>query len=297
MDGGDAVRQLRVVVHAAEFDAALAFYRDSLGLREEVAYQGDGGARVVILAAGRATLELANTAQVEMIDQVEVGRRVAPPIRLAFEVDDTRTTTDRLLAAGADVIAPPVVTPWRSLNARLAAPASVQLTLFEELEETASRWDRTGFGTADRHRTGEDAADSGPRRGWVQTSDSARSLPAAGGRLLASASDTGGRFTVIHTRVPPGDATPLHRHGSMDESFYVLSGALRVTCADDTFDVGTGSWVHLPRGLPHRYVAGDDGAEFLIHAVPGGLEQLFDDWDAGLDLAEAARRHDIEFLE
>jgi lactoylglutathione lyase len=31
------------------------------------------------------------------------------------------------------VVAEPTETPWRSLNARLEAPAGLQLTLFEEL--------------------------------------------------------------------------------------------------------------------------------------------------------------------
>jgi hypothetical protein len=35
---------------------------------------------------------------------------------------------------GAELIAPPTVTPWNSLNARLAGPADVQLTVFQELE-------------------------------------------------------------------------------------------------------------------------------------------------------------------
>ena len=88
------VLQLRVVVEAEDFDRALAFYRDVLGLPEEAAFEGDGDARVVILDAGRATLELANPAQRRMIDAVEVGRDVSPPIRLAFEVTDA-TARDR----------------------------------------------------------------------------------------------------------------------------------------------------------------------------------------------------------
>ena len=127
------VRQLRVVVTADDFDAAVAFYCDVLGLTERAAFQGDGDARVVILDAGQATLELANPAQVAMIDRVEAGRRVGPHIRLAFEVDDGRAVTARLAAAGAEVIGGPAVTPWNSLNSRLRAPADVQLTLFEEL--------------------------------------------------------------------------------------------------------------------------------------------------------------------
>ena len=69
-----------------------------------------------------------------MIDEVEVGRQVAPPMRVAFEVADTSAATDRLVEAGAELIAPPVETPWRSLNSRLTAPAGLQITLFEELD-------------------------------------------------------------------------------------------------------------------------------------------------------------------
>jgi lactoylglutathione lyase len=124
-------RQLRVVVTAEDFEAAVAFYRDVLGLPEEAAYASQDG-RVTILRAGRATLEIADPAQAEFIDQVEVGRRVAGHIRIAFEVSDVAGSTVRLAAAGATVIAGPVRTPWDSLNARLEGPAGLQLTLFEE---------------------------------------------------------------------------------------------------------------------------------------------------------------------
>ncbi|HEX7132238.1 MAG TPA: VOC family protein [Iamia sp.] len=129
------VLQMRVVVEAEDFDDALAFYRDALGLPEQAAFEGDGDARVVILDAGRATLELANPAQTRMIDEVEVGRQVAPHIRIAFEVTDAQEATTRLAEAGATVVAEPVETPWRSLNSRLDGPAGLQLTLFEELDQ------------------------------------------------------------------------------------------------------------------------------------------------------------------
>ncbi|WP_085369991.1 glyoxalase/bleomycin resistance/extradiol dioxygenase family protein [Leifsonia sp. NCR5] len=129
------VRQLRIVVEAEDYDEALAFFRDALGLEEQDSYAGDGGALVSILDAGRATLEIANPAQKAMIDQVEVGRPVAPRIRLAFEVEDSQAVTSDLVDAGAELIAPPTRTPWNSLNARLAAPAGLQLTVFQELGE------------------------------------------------------------------------------------------------------------------------------------------------------------------
>ena len=126
------VSQLRLVVEAPDFEAAAAFYRDALGLPVELDLAGAGGEHVLILDAGRATLELSNPAQVAMIDEVEVGRRVAPRLRVAFEVDDAASATDTLVTAGAELVAPPTRTPWDSLNARLEAPAELQLTLFEE---------------------------------------------------------------------------------------------------------------------------------------------------------------------
>lgn len=127
------VRQLRLVVTADDYDEALAFYRDTLGMRELGAFSAEGG-RVSILDAGRATLELADPLHAAYVDRVEVGERVAGHLRVALEVDDAGSTTRVLAAAGARVIADPVETPWRSINARLEAPAGLQLTLFTELE-------------------------------------------------------------------------------------------------------------------------------------------------------------------
>jgi predicted enzyme related to lactoylglutathione lyase len=125
------VLQLRVVVTARDYDEALRFYRDALGLPERAAFSSPGG-RVTILDAGRATLELADPPHADYIDEVEVGRRVAGHIRIAFEVPDARAATAAAAAAGAEILAQPIETPWRSLNARLEAPAGLQLTLFEE---------------------------------------------------------------------------------------------------------------------------------------------------------------------
>jgi catechol 2,3-dioxygenase-like lactoylglutathione lyase family enzyme len=126
---GQGVTELRLVVTVDDYAAALAFYRDGLGLCERAVFSGPQG-QVALLDAGRATLELADRRQAEYIDQVEVGRRVAGHVRVAFEVTDPAGTTRRLEAAGATVVAEPVVTPWGSLNSRLEAPAGLQLTLF-----------------------------------------------------------------------------------------------------------------------------------------------------------------------
>jgi predicted enzyme related to lactoylglutathione lyase len=130
------VKQLRLVVEADDFDEAVAFYRDVLGLREEFFVESEGGARVMALQAGRATLEIVNPAQRRLIDDLEVGREVSRSIRVAFEVADANLATDQLITAGAELIASPTETPWRSLNSRLEGPAGLQITLFEELEDT-----------------------------------------------------------------------------------------------------------------------------------------------------------------
>lgn len=134
MTDAPAVRELRLVVTEDDYDEALRFYRDVLGLPERAAFSSPGG-RVTILEAGRATLELTDPNHAAFIDDVEVGRRVAGHIRVAFEVDDSSATTARLAEAGAEVVAEPTRTPWNSLNSRLEAPGALQLTLFTELDD------------------------------------------------------------------------------------------------------------------------------------------------------------------
>jgi lactoylglutathione lyase len=127
------VTELRLVVTVDDYEAALTFYRDALRLPEQAAYTAPNGGLVTLLDAGRATIELANAQQADFIDEVEVGRRVAGTIRVAFQVPDAAASTRRLTEGGAELIAPPTRTPWNSLNARLTAPDGLQLTLFEEL--------------------------------------------------------------------------------------------------------------------------------------------------------------------
>jgi lactoylglutathione lyase len=123
------VQELRLVVTADDYEAAVAFYRDAVGMPELAAYEAEGG-HVTILDAGRATLEITDPVHAAYIDRVEVGRRVAGHIRVALGVPDSSAAAERLREAGAVVLAEPTPTPWGSINARLEAPAGLQLTLF-----------------------------------------------------------------------------------------------------------------------------------------------------------------------
>jgi lactoylglutathione lyase len=121
--------ELRLVLTVDDFEGALAVFRDGLGL-EQLPMEAEEGGRIALLAADRATIELVDEAQAAAIDEIEVGRRVAGRVRLAFQVPDSAVLAERL---GLEVVAGPIVTPWNDSNVRLEGPAGVQLTLFTPL--------------------------------------------------------------------------------------------------------------------------------------------------------------------
>lgn len=146
----NAPRQLRLIIEAPDFDEAVTFFRDVLGMPEQPAFATDGDDRVSILDAGSATIEVASAQHVRTIDEIEG----APPasgatLRLALEVADTDRAVEAVSAAGTEVVAPTVETPFRSLNARVAGPAGWQVTFFQELETLETRSQREGFHTDD----------------------------------------------------------------------------------------------------------------------------------------------------
>ncbi len=131
------VRELRLALTVERYGEAVAFYRDVLGLPVIEAWEGPEGSGAV-LDAGRATLELLSVPQAELVDEVEVGSRVAGPVRIALEVADSVQTARRLVAGGAAALAEPVITPWRHRNVRLRAPDGMQLTLFTVLDDAGA---------------------------------------------------------------------------------------------------------------------------------------------------------------
>ena len=118
----------------ADFDQALRFYRDTLGLEQTADWSSEDG-RVVLLESGRGTIELFDEGQAAYVDRIETGGRVSGPVRLAFEVPDSEEVAGRLIAAGAEQLAEPVTTPWGDRNARVRAPNGLQLTLFSGAEQ------------------------------------------------------------------------------------------------------------------------------------------------------------------
>jgi catechol 2,3-dioxygenase-like lactoylglutathione lyase family enzyme len=130
------VHELRIALTVDDYEGAVAFYRDALGLVEQESWVRPDG-RGMILSAGRATLELFDRQQADTLDRIEVGRRVSGVVRFAIEVEDSAAAAGHLVGAGAVLEAPAAVTPWGDRNARVRAPDGMQLTLFTLQEPRA----------------------------------------------------------------------------------------------------------------------------------------------------------------
>jgi lactoylglutathione lyase len=118
---------------ADDYEQALRFYRDALGLPVIESWENEGGSGA-ILDAGRATLEVLSRSQVEYVDEIEAGGHSSGSVRFALEVEDSVETAERLESAGAERLGGPVVTPWSHRSVRLSAPDGMQLTLFTVLD-------------------------------------------------------------------------------------------------------------------------------------------------------------------
>lgn len=130
MSNDHAVLELRVAFTVKDFERAVKFYCDGLGV-EPAAIWNNGDGHALVIDMGRATLELFDEAQAETIDSLEAGARLSGQIRFALQVPDLHVAMDKLLAHGATLVHPPVMTPWGDYNVRLQDPDGMQVTLFQ----------------------------------------------------------------------------------------------------------------------------------------------------------------------
>jgi lactoylglutathione lyase len=130
MSADHPVLELRVALTVRDYERSIKFYCDGLGL-EPAQLWNNGDGHAAILNMGSATLEVFDEAQAQTIDQIEAGQRVAGQIRFALQVPDLKVAMDRLLAHGATLVHPPVLTPWGDHNVRLQDPDGMQITLFQ----------------------------------------------------------------------------------------------------------------------------------------------------------------------
>ena len=113
-------------------------------------------------------------------------------------------------------------------------------------------------------------------------------VPDRGPEVKASGESTAGSLTLIELTIDGGP--PRHVHTREDESFYVQSGTLEVECGEDRFEAGPGSFVFLPRNLPHVFRTVGGPATALLIITPGGLDTYFDELTAALAANEGTAK-------
>src|SRR5262245_40530642 len=82
----------------------------------------------------------------------------------------------------------------------------------------------------------------------------------------ATAKSTGGVMSVFEITAAGG--RPLHLHENEDECIYVLSGKLGVCIGKEMYDAVAGSFLFLPRRVPHRFWSNEPGTRLLLLTVP-----------------------------
>jgi methylmalonyl-CoA/ethylmalonyl-CoA epimerase len=127
------VFELRVALTTRDYERLTKFYCEGLGLEPAAIWNNEQG-KALMLDMGKATLELFDEAQAEIIDQIEAEQRISGQIRFAIQVPDLKTAMERLLANGATLVHPPIITPWGDYNVRLQDPDGMQVTLFQSPE-------------------------------------------------------------------------------------------------------------------------------------------------------------------
>ena len=95
----------------------------------------------------------------------------------------------------------------------------------------------------------------------------------AGGPLTfkARGEQTDGALTVFENVIAPGDGPPMHFHEQEDESWYVLEGELRFKIDGELSRAPAGSFVFVPRGMPHCFQGVAEGStRILVIFNPSG---------------------------
>lgn len=88
--------------------------------------------------------------------------------------------------------------------------------------------------------------------------------------------DTGGAYSVFEDMIPPGAGPVPHTHTKEDETIFVIEGKLRAWLGGKQYDVATGDFVHMPRGVQHYFKnVSDKPTRLLLSYTPGGFEQWF----------------------
>ena len=109
------------------------------------------------------------------------------------------------------------------------------------------------------------------------TPENSRAIPGALFHFLASGEQTNDQFSLIYIEVYKGNEPPGHTHEREDENYYILEGSIRFWVGEKIIDAKAGDFIHLPKGIPHKFELQSDRVKELMWMTPSGLEKWF--WD------------------
>src|SRR5215831_3484893 len=82
-------------------------------------------------------------------------------------------------------------------------------------------------------------------------------------------------ISVLEHQVAYGSSPPLHLHRTEDELFHILEGEFRLKVQDHERQVGPGTIVLAPKGVPHTYrVESAGGGRCLTLTMRGDFERF-----------------------
>lgn len=105
-------------------------------------------------------------------------------------------------------------------------------------------------------------------------------------KVLLTAEQTQGQFSLVEGTMPAGGDSGLHVHHREDESMHIIEGSLEVTIGTETQVLGAGSSYFAPRGIPHRLRnLGETPMRSYMIATPGEFADFV--IEAGIPLPES----------
>ncbi len=145
-----------------------------------------------------------------------------------------------------------------------------------------------------------------PTGGFVFRPGEGRRIDLGGFTMSVKASEleTDGQFTLLEADEPPGFGPPLHIHHDCDEAFYVLDGEYLISMDGVEHRCPAGSFIYIPRGMPHGFRVGSVASRKLNLYVPGAMTGYFDELSGALQRGEAdeavlgaiAEKYSVEIL-
>jgi mannose-6-phosphate isomerase-like protein (cupin superfamily) len=116
-------------------------------------------------------------------------------------------------------------------------------------------------------------------------------IPPGSGKILRSLGVThkltrlqsNGTFYLCEAVFAPESGSPLHIHHYEDEVIHVLEGAIDIRLDGKKLHAPVGGIIHLPKNIPHALQNPlKVPLRIMVYAIPGGLENYFDEVDTAL---------------